>query len=263
MKRNFIINLITFLVTSFLLVLIVMAWYVSNQEVRASGITARTADENFTLELERGTYNNGTWTWTPTKSLSITNMQPDDAFFFRFKITVQNSGTLRVKLSGITSQVVEDVVTLGTDDKSVLIAGTKYFELTGSSVVIKNGETTLGTLYNYSNGEFTLDDFLVQDSFDFYDYGIGTENFYKTGTTYYTDDVAECPNPVQDLTDISTTYTNLPASSIQYGYFALEFDEVKSLKTYTHIDGLSKTDSNLFQAQSLAIQSISVETVLS
>lgn len=261
MKKNILINLITLSITSLLLVLVVMAWYVSNTVVTASGITGRTADGNFELLLQRGEYNDNSWTWTNTKSLSISNMQPGDVFFFRFKITARTSGSLKVNLSGISSQIPDDVLTLGDDNKSVYVSGTKYYELTSNAVVIKNGETTLGTLYNYSNGTFTLDDFLVHETFNYLDYGLGTEDFYKdaANSTYYTTNISECPNPAQDLTNISANYTITNAGD-HYGYFALEFNDAKSLKTYTHIDGVSKTDSNLYQAQTLSISTISVES---
>ena len=260
MKKNILINLITLSITSLLLVLVVMAWYVSNTVVTASGITAKTADGNFELLLQRGEYNDNSWTWTDTKSLSISNMQPADVFFFRFKITARTSGSLKVNLSGISSQIPDDVLTLGDDNKSVYVSGTKYYELTSNAVVIKNGETTLGTLYNYSNGTFTLDDFLVHETFNYLDYGLGTANFYKPDTTtYYTTDISECPKPAQDLTNISANYT-ISTAGEHYGYFALEFNDAKSLKTYTHIDGVSKTDSNLYQAQTLSISTISVES---
>ena len=260
MKKNIFINLITLTVTSLLLVLVLMAWYVSNTVVTASGITAKTADGTFELLLQRGEYANNSWTWTDTKSLSISNMQPNDVFFFRFKITAKSAGSLKVKLSGISSQIPDDVLSLGSDNKSVYVSGTKYYELTSNAVVIKNGETTLGTLYNYSNGTFTLDDFLVHETFNYLDYGLGTENFYKPNTTtYYTTDITECPNAAEDLTDISANYT-IDGAGNHYGYFALEFNDEKSLKTYTHIDGVTKTDSNLYQAQTLSISTISVES---
>ena len=194
MKRNLIINLITLAITSMIFVMLLFAWYVSNTIVTASGIVASTKDSDFVLRLERGIYNSTTedWTWTPTTALSISNMQPDDAFFFRFKIEATVTGRINVKLSSITSSL-DETVTLGADNKSVLVSGAKYYELDNLNRVIIKGDnnSTLGTLYEYSNSKFNLKDFLVQDTFKFYDYGLGTADFYKTGTTYYTDDVSE------------------------------------------------------------------------
>ena len=267
MKKYLILNLISLTATALLLVLVLMAWYVSNTVVTASGIMARTADGNFTLELERGTYdasNPNKWTWTSTKSLSITNMQPNDAFFFRFKITTKNQGSLKVKLSGVNSDTSNLIQLEGTD---VLIGGTKYYELVNNKVSVTEYGNVNKTLYTYNSTDekFQLADYKVEDTFYFYDYGIGTENFYKDAatSTYYTDDVSECKNKVQYLTNVSdTTYTDL-SEGISYGYFALEFNDLESIRNYLHLDGFYKSDSNLFQAQTLVIQNVSVEELRS
>ena len=262
MKRYLVLNLISLTVTALLLVLIVLAWYVSNTQVSASGIVARTEDGNFTLELERGTYdetNPKKWTWTSTKSLSITNMQPNDAFFFRFKITTKTSGSLKVKLSGVASDASNQITLSGTD---VLIGGTKNYNLVNNTVSITEyGNNTPKTLYTYNSTDekFSLVDYKVEDAFYFYDYGIGTENFYNSDNTYYTNDVSECDNDAQYLTNVSdTTYPDL-SEGISYGYFALEFNDIESIRNYLHIDGFYKSDSNLFQAQTLVIANVSVE----
>ena len=263
MKRNLIINIITLAVTSMIFVILLFGWYISNTIVTASGIVASTKDSDFVLRLERGTYNSTTedWTWTPTTSLSITNMQPDDAFFFRFIIEANVTGRINVKLSQVTS-ALDETITLGSDNKSVLVGGAKYYELDNSNKVIIKGDNdaTLGTLYEYSNSKFNLKDFLVQDTFNFYDYGLGTEDFYRTGTTYYTDDVSECPNTATPLDDI-TAYYSIASTGVTYGYFALEFNDELSIEEYVHLDGMLKSDSNLYQSQVLAIKTISVEAV--
>lgn len=268
MNKKTLINIVMLSLTSLLLIITMFSWYVSNKQVSANGITASTAEGNFDLVLEKGTYDttHKTWTWEPTKSLSITNMQPNDVFFFRFKITAKTTGNLKVTLSNIKSEAVNSVVKLDIDNKSVLISGVKTYELDSSNnVVIKNGNTTLGTLYSYATGKFSLVDYEIQDTFNYYNYGLGTEDFYnpKASTQeesiYYTENISECPNDPQDLTNITETY-NISASK-SYAYFALEFNNTKSEVTYTHIDGAVKKDSNLYQAQSLVIATIGVEEV--
>lgn len=255
MKKNLIINIFTLAITSFILVMLIFGWYISNTIVTASGIVASTKDSDFVLRLERGTYNSTTedWTWTPTTSLSITNMQPDDAFFFRFKIVSRNAGNLNVKLSNITSNIQEDLITLAGDDKSVLIGGAKYFELDANNRVVINNKL----LYSYANSKFSLGEYLVQNTFKYYDYEIGTEEFG------YDNLVSNCPNfsTATVLTDITATY-NIQAAGTYYGYFALEFNDTLSLVEYEHLDGVTKSDSNLYQAQTLAIKQISVESML-
>ena len=263
MKKNIIINFISLAITACLLIIVMFSWYISNTIVSASGIVARTKDSDFVLRLERGTSDDSTdsWTWTPTTSLSITNMQPNDAFFFRFRIEANITGRINVKLSQITS-ILDDTITLGSDNKSVLVGGAKYFELDNTNKVVIKGEnnSTLGTLYEYTNSKFELKDFLVQDTFYYYDYGLGTEEFYRTGTTYYTDDVRECPQNPALLDNISAQYT-INQTGTTYGYFALEFNDALSLEEYIHLDGTLKEDSNLYQSQIFSIKTISVEAL--
>ena len=264
MKKRFLLNFISLALTTSLLVLLVFGWYISNKEVSASGIVARTKDSDFVLRLEIGSYDENDedkWTWTPTTSLSITNMQPDNVFFFRFRIEATTTGRINVKMSGVSS-TIDNTITLASDNKSVLIGGAKYFELDNTNKVVITGTNnlTLGTLYQYNNSKFSLVDFLVEDTFKFYDYGLGTEDFYKTEGVYYTDSISEAPNEGTSLDQISSYY-QISQTGVSYGYFALEFNDLLSLRTYLHLDNELKEDSNLFQAQVLAIKNISVEAV--
>ncbi len=65
MKRNLILNIATLVTTSLLLVFLVMAWYISNEQVSVTGIQGSTADDAFQLTLERGTNNSyhQSWEW--------------------------------------------------------------------------------------------------------------------------------------------------------------------------------------------------------
>lgn len=316
MKRNLILNIATLVTTSLLLVFIVLAWYVTNEQVSVTGISGSTADDAFSLTLERGEYDsrNKTWRWEPTTSLSVTNMEPGDAFFFRFKITAQKAGTMKASLKSIESGIQEDIIdreieTVGVDTHYyVTVNGAKKYEMNsgGTSVgIVGSSDTSLGTLYTYDDsyyevtvveetfvrdgtlytkdgneyvpvrsgtfsaetpyykhGRFSLEDFLVEDTFKFYDYGVGTANFYKPDTTtFYDDDVSNDG----DITTNSNLIKNVTASYViqqagtAYGYFALEFNEELSEVAYKHIDGLVKIDSNLFESQTLSIRRISVE----
>ena len=50
MKKKLVFNLITLTLTSFLLILTMYSWYVSNKEVSASGISARISDPEKIVE---------------------------------------------------------------------------------------------------------------------------------------------------------------------------------------------------------------------
>lgn len=267
MNKKLILNVITLATTTLLLVLVMFSWYVTNKEVRATGIMAGTETDNFTLILERGEYDGSSWTWTETKSLSISNMQPDDAFFFRFRIYSNNGGSLKVSLSKIESNITSGKITLDSDNKSVLINGVKVYELANNAVTIteykkdsSNNDVvdSTHTLYTYSNEEFSLSYYLIQNTFKYYDYGVQTGDNAATFT--YDDKVSHSPNAGVVLTEIAKTYTGL-LTGTSYAYFALEFNDELSTKSYMHIDNQVKSDSNLFQAQTLVIGRIGVEEV--
>lgn len=278
MNKRLVINLITLVITAFLLIFVVRAWYVTNEKASVSGIIGSSDSDDFTLELERGIYNSGSqtkWTWVSTNDLSIQNMQPGDAFFFRFKITASKAGSFRITLSKINSSLQENTFVRLLENTKYYAAlnTTKLYEMDslGSEVEIYsdvNG-TTLGTLYNYGPKEegseeniFTLDDFLVQDTFKYYDYGIGDTTFFDSQNDKVTDD-GTVTTKAKLLNDISIDYEiqSVDESSVWYGYFALEFNEGLSMKSYKHIDGKVKSDSNLFQAQVLNIKEFALTEI--
>lgn len=223
MKKNVIINFFTLSITALLLVLVVMAWYITNEEVSVSGVQGSIEGNKFTLELQRGEYNSltNTWTWEDTSSLAITNMQPGDAFFFRYKITVKKAGGFTTELSNIESSIDPDV-DLGiysdlVNHKSyVTFNGQQYAEMdsntTKAEITVKN-EANKKTLFDYDstkegNERFTLHDFKVEDTFKFYDYGVDGDTFlYDDNVKNDTDQYLKVNSEVDYLEHlISNTY---------------------------------------------------------
>lgn len=213
MKKNVIINFFTLSITALLLVLVVMAWYVTNSDVTADGIFGSTSSDSFTLELERGEYDDVTgWTWESTKSLSISNMQPGSSFFFRFKVNADKAGKFKTVFNDVQSAIdptslVEKITV--SDVNYVSLNGLRLFKMNQNNVPVKvkdGNNITTKNLYTYSErqvedsqtsqmvtiGEFSLADFKVEDTFLFYDYGLGDEIFSNDndvtndGTNSYT-----------------------------------------------------------------------------
>ena len=135
MKRNLILNSIVLFVTSFLLVLVVLAWYVSNSTVRATGIIVKTSGDDYTLKLQRGTYtydldndrssyNSGWyWEWEDTDAMTFSDIQPGDAFHFRIVMESTASHEFSVDFGAIVSSLIED--TLYGYNSSLLVEYTK------------------------------------------------------------------------------------------------------------------------------------------
>ena len=270
--KKLILNLISLFVTTFLLILIVFAWYTANETVKATGIFGRTEDEDYSLKLQRGVYNstNKTWTWTDTNSLSISNIQPGDSFFFRIIITCSRNINLDMDFAGIESKVDSSITVL---NDAIYIGSTKKYNVVNNAVKVTEGSTEK-TLYTISNGQANLADYLVENTFKFYNYGVCTTspNSVDSGTSDVTVTYNNKPldnvvsndgiTPV-NLGAVATNYSVTASGSetIAFAYFALEFNDAASIVNYSYtFDGNNKTcsDSNLYQSQYLNIKSINV-----
>lgn len=277
MNKKLVINLITLVITTFLLIFVINAWYVTNEKANVSGIIGATDSDAFSLELERGEYNAGSqtkWTWTNTNNLAISNMQPGDAFFFRFKITASKAGSFKVTLSDIVSQLQEGVldrtsVTVGNTTKYyVTMNSTKIYEMQSATLCSvysdQAGNTKLGDLYSYNTTDsvLELEEFKVEDAFLYYDYGIGSDTFFNNQDNNVLND-GTVTSGASSIKSFTTTYTiqSVEESNVWYGYFALEFNDTASKRTYKHYDGTVKEDSNLFQAQILSIRQFGLEEI--
>ncbi len=274
MKKNLIINIVTLCLTSLILVLVAMAWYVSNDTVKAEGIFGKTKDDDYTLKLQRGTYNstNSTWTWTDTTSLSLSNIQPGDSFFFRIIITTSRNINLNMDFTDIESSVDSSIT---VSNGYVYIGSAKKYNVVSNAVTVTEGGASK-TLYNIgSNNVITLDDYKVEDTFKFYNYGVCTTSpdTITSGVSGVTvtyngspmDNVVTNDNITpSDLGAVTTNYSVTASGSgdtIAFAYFALEFNDAASIVNYSYqLDNTTKTcsDSNLYQAQVLNIKKINV-----
>ena len=268
MKKRTIINLITLIITTFLLIFVGRAWYVTNEKATVSNILATSESNSFTLELQRGTYNvadTPKWTWSENgiNNLSINSMQPGDTSFFRFKITISKASNFKVSVDEVNSILQENVLTrenVGTN-YYVMLNNTKLYKMNSATqckIYSDTNETTeLGVLYNYDTEEekFTLDDFKVQSAFRFYDYGLHDDTYFNTQDNIVTND-HDITGDGKEIENLSVTYsaTGITGTVVRYGYFALEFNDAASMKTYKHLDGTVKADSNLYQAQTMEIK---------
>lgn len=282
-KVNLILSFISLIVTSFLIVLMIFAWYATNKTARVTEAFGSTATDGYTITLERGTYNAGTWTWTSTTSLELSNLQPGDVYYFRFVISYENASRIQTQFSNINSRLTEDSVTLYTDNatnnKYVQIAGTNvnWLRVTGNEVIItesNNNQTTTSRLYSISGSTITLNTtaYNVADTFKFYNYGLGTSIFHQDATISATDNKEDSGTvgsgivltnlPQYPITYNLNTFTPEDSNNkVGYGYFALEFNDTLSLKNYLHIDNKYYEDSNLYQCQMLSIGSVAVQTL--
>lgn len=276
-KVNLILSIVSFSITALLLVMVSMAWYATNKTAYVNGGIGHTAGTDYDLSLQRGEYDSdhSTWTWTNTNDLSITNLQPGDSYFFRFKIEYGSQVKFETSFTNIASSLVENslIATVGTKTY-VQINGTgqNWLEATGNVVSIV--EVDNGTpqspkqLYSIAGGVVTLNTtaYRVADTFKLYDYGLGTIDFGNDATISDSDlkenggavssaILTSNPTMLYDLTTLGS------ASGDAYGYFALEFNDALSIKNYIHLDGTTSSDSNLYQCQSLTIGAIGLRDI--
>lgn len=271
MKKNLIINIVTLCLTSLILVLVAVAWYVSNDTVKAEGIFGKTKDDDYTLKLQRGTYNNSTWTWTDTTSLSLANIQPGDSFFFRIIITTSRNINLNMDFTDIESKIDNSIT---VSNGYVYIGSAKKYNVVNNKVTVTEGGSAK-TLYNISGSDISLDAYKVENTFKFYNYGVcatspntitsGVSNVTVTYNNQALDnDVTNDNLTPSDLGAVRTNYSVTASGSgdtIAFAYFALEFNDEASIVNYSYsLDSINKTcsDSNLYQAQVLNIKKINV-----
>ena len=166
MNKKLILNIITLATTTFLLVLVMFSWYVSNKEVSANGITGSTAGQDYTLKLERGNFiyddsddntdieNNGGWywTWTQSDNMVFSDIQPGDAFHFRIEMENNSADTQEfdVAFNQIKSALMENLIEAYVNQNLV--------------VYTLSTDTAIDSNTDYYTGVFTADTVNVGDS---------------------------------------------------------------------------------------------------
>lgn len=277
-KINLILSSISLSITALLLVMITVAWYATNKTAYVTGGIGYTAGTDYDLSLQRGEYDSdhSTWTWTNTNDLSITNLQPGDSYFFRFKIEYGSQVKFETSFTNIASSLVENSLIAETVETKTYVqingTGQNWLEATGnvvSIVEVDNGTPqSAKPLYSIAGGVVTLNTtaYRVADTFKLYDYGLGTINFSNDATISDSDlkenggavtsaVLTSNPTMLYDLTSLADT------SGDAYGYFALEFNDALSIKNYIHLDGTTSADSNLYQCQTLTIGAIGLRDI--
>ncbi len=238
----------------------------------AEGIFDQT-DDDYTLKLQRGTYDGFSWTWTDTETLSVSPIVPGDSAFFRIAIMTSKNINLKMNFSGFYSYVGDYI---GVSNQYVTFGGSKKYDIVNNKVQVTEGDSAK-TLYNISGSTVSLADYKVEDVFRFYDYGIcNTDDDSivsgKPGIKVYYDNVPMDNNVLGDGITPSTL-DNASANydvrlwgdqNVAFAYFALELNiaAVRTNYSYTH-DGETITcfDSHLYTAQYLNIKRINIEEV--
>lgn len=247
MKKNLIIAVLNSILACFLLVFNVYGWYTNNTSVSAGGIFGSSSSGNYTLKLQRGTYNKETdvWTWVDANSLSFSNISPGNKFFFRIVIDSNEAYTyeFEASFSGINSSLVENKLVVSENGEYIQTIEAEdqrlnLYKIEEGNVVTVRCEDDIKTLYTISDNVISLADFKIEDTF----------NFYSIGETEPDDNMLTGLTGVELKNLIFDFSANAEGDNIYY-YFALEFDESKSLEI---IDGIESSNCYMYQKLSIA-----------
>ncbi len=191
MNKKLIFNVSTLAVTTFLLILTVFSWYVTNTEVSATGITAATGSNKLlvssTYSSEYNTYSDDDDT---DYESTFTNL--DSTYWSTSASIVSNQLLLPTSTSNATSYYyTNDVSSDGTAFRSY-----------NKATVIEDTFTTDGSLYIYSNSTYTQ---VTSGSYDstetYYTYDYNFLDVTQVGSYYYiSKSIYICNAEATDLT---------------------------------------------------------------
>ena len=231
---NLILSCASLFVTGFLLVVALMAWYISNDSVKATGIIGKTEDTTADFKLYYWDKNSSKWILSEG-DLSI-EAWPDDEIYFKLVadgLTVNNDYSAH--FTGITSVLNTDIVTAqkNTSIYNVLYNNIVMYSSQTSNVIVTTDEEqkTLYTITEEEAGSYqvNLDDYKIEDVFRLFTSPV-IEN-----------DVPKSLGSVQASSLESAVFDYKATSSNAIDYFALSFvttgDDI--VDSYYQFQGLS------------------------
>lgn len=233
--KNFkiLMHIVILLGAIILFINVTYGWYIANDKVDASGIEARTEDQNMTYTIE---YYNGT---SYVNNLnSISNAFPGSVSYFRIKIEgadlKPSDYNYEMTISSVSSKITEN--TLEVTNTTVTYDSVKLYDIENNKVTYASK-----TLYNVSGTSLTLGDYKIESVYKLYSNCANSDTLPKTSYA---------------LTDTLTISKNMIKEDTNYYYyFALEFNEEASLVQISDTQSVS----NPYMFQTLVINSIKIE----
>ncbi len=238
-KINMIISLVSLSVTLCLLIVTMFAWYTSNKNVSANGIMGSSEGDNYSLKLQRGYFDssNNKWNWIDTETLSFSNISPGNVFFFRIVMDSSDKNSFTAVFKDIDSELQENKLII--ENGYVCLKNSSnnipLYKITDGKVKIS--ENNDKTLYSIDGNNIYLADYKIHNTFYFY--SIGTTEPTNNSIVAYD---KEETKKLLSASDLSFNFTLNNTSNCYY--FALEFNEDKSLET---INGVSCSNAYLYQ----------------
>ena len=261
MKKNLMLSGFTLLCTLFLLICIITAWYVTNKEASATGITGSTDGDSYSLKLQRGLYDDedDEWTWIDTNHLAFSNVSPGNTFYFRIALELDNNNDLNLRASfdNIVSSLMPGKLTVSNNYVSTVEGNVPLYKINEDDECIVNNKV----LYQIIDGqdsegnliqEIYLSEYKIEDTFLFYN--LGTIEPETNDITVLDDLISE--DDIKVLSEVSNFNLTRSEEGITYFYFALEFNEELTMVDI-YGDGMESSNCYLYQKLSIGYISIS------
>lgn len=235
MKKNLFLSICSLILTSFLLFFLVFGWYVSNKEVTANGIFGSTGGNDYSLTLERATLDKaGNVTgWVTADNMAFNNVAPNNVFLFRMGLESksQEDVILNVSFDDISSRLTENK--LIAKDKKIFFADGEIplYDIDENNQVMVDNKLLYKV--NPKDNTISLGDYQIHNTFMFYDLGTAEPATNKLAPPLKGLELAKVNN-----------YQIKANNQKEYFYFALEFNEEKSLVMQ---DGVLSSNCYLYQ----------------
>lgn len=241
--KNLILSLCSLSATFLLLIICVLGWYVTNKEAYVTGVVGSTDGVDSSVSLS---YYDGEKFQT-ADSISLNDMEPGDVFYFMLTCK-SGEGELELEFifDGIKSSLNRNFI---IDNEKLCVENGNYnipiYDLNENMNVIVNDKILYS--YNSTTSQFSLGNYLIEDTILFYDLGESWTN----------------PPTLESLTGKNLKdpqYVITVNDAESYHYFALEFNNDLSTIKVDSINGETVDtlieNSNLFLYQKLEIESI-------
>ena len=250
-KLNTFLSVLSLILTSFVLIFVVNAWYVSNDQVSANGIVGKTEGTKGTFYLYY--WDDSIDEWKLSQNSVNTELWPNDVVYFKLVSTgVKEGVNYQARFNGISTSLNTEKVTAKkiettgdttTTTYQVLYDSTVMYESATKEIKVKDidddGKTVEKTLYSLSdNLSIALKDYKIENVIKLYtNPTIESDTPKDKGTT-----------KADNLTDY--IFNEKVASANPIKYFALTFDSTSD----------NQVDS-YYQYQALVIKQLLITAV--
>ena len=160
---NYILSIISLMVTLLLLVVTMFSWYVTNNQAEAKGLTAVTQSNGHSFLIQYWDSSSSEWAGTQAFDDATKDLWPGDVVYFKISLIDEEDTNVSVNVSLSDIKVVLDNNKVTADASHVYYNGVSMYDVTAGAVTVDNK-----TLYTVTQDEddstkyvVGLDDYLI------------------------------------------------------------------------------------------------------